>query len=270
MADEKKIVIGEAVAQYLRVLSPDERAIGQQVLAQLARWFGQGRCLDGLDGAEVEKFCRTIPETDAVAAKKLDILKRFLEDARKKYWTKTNLGAKVKVRKSKTRGAMANSCAKPGPESIVMTKEGLEKMKQELAALKEKRVETLEDIRRAAADKDFRENAPLAAAREQLGHIDGRIMEIEETLKVVAVAGDKPSVSLGAGIGDAIDLTCLDTGESLHYILVGPREVDVSRGRISGLSPLGKAIVGHGPGDIVEITVPVGKIKYRIEELSER
>jgi transcription elongation factor GreA len=269
MADEQSILIGEAVAQYLRELSLDERVIGQQVLAQLARWFGQGRCLDGLAAAEVEKFCRTIPETDAVAAKKLDILKRFLEDARKKYWTKTNLGAQVKVRKSKTRGAKS-SCASSGPESVVMTKEGMEEMKQELATLKEKRVETIEDIRRAAADKDFRENAPLDAAREQLGHIDGRIREIEETLKVASVAGDKPAISRGAGIGDSIDLTCLDTGESLHYVLVSPREVDASRGRISGFSPLGKAIVGHGSGDVVEITVPAGKIKYRIDKLSGR
>lgn len=264
------MAIGEAVTRFLSGLPADEVPIAQQVLYQLARWFGQGSSLDGLDGAGVEKFCRTIPETDASAAKKLEILKRFLEDARKKSWTKTNLGAQVKLRKCKAGGAAGGSCTQPAPESIVMTREGLEKMKQELATLKEKRVGTLEDIRRAAADKDFRENAPLAAAREQLGHIDGRIREIEETLKVVVVADDKPEACRGAGIGDAIDLTCLDTGESLHYILVGPKEVDALKGRISGFSPLGRAIIGHNPGDIIEITVPAGKIKYRIDKLSGR
>ena len=268
MADVQKMEVGEAVARFLSRLSPGEKSIGQHVLFQFERWFGQGRCLDGLAAAEVEKFYKSIPGTDAIAGRKLEILKRFLEDARKNSWTETNLSAHVKVKKGKSKlGAGANHAA---PDSIYLTKESLEGMKQEIVTLKEKRVETIEDIRRAAADKDFRENAPLDAAREQLGHIDGRIRELEETLKVACLAENRPQILHIAGVGDTVDILCLDTAEELHYTLVSPREVNPAKGKISGFSPLGKAIVGHGPGDIIEISVPAGKIKYRINNISGR
>ena len=65
----------------------------------------------------------------------------------------------------------------------MLTSQGYEEIKNKLAALKEERPKIAEELRRAAADKDFRENAPLEAAREKQGHIEGQIRELENTVK---------------------------------------------------------------------------------------
>lgn len=140
-------------------------------------------------------------------------------------------------------------------------------MKKELAALKSKRPQIIDEIRRAAADKDFRENAPLAAAREDLSHLEGRIKELEETLKSAVLIGDQPKVTPKAGIGSSIVLRDLVSAEELNYTIVSPREVNPAKGKISNASPIGKAIIGRAQGDTVEIKVPAGRLRYEIRQV---
>ncbi len=122
-------------------------------------------------------------------------------------------------------------------------------------------------MRRAAADKDFRENAPLEAAREEHGQIEGRIRELEGTLKSAIVIDEKEKVTPKVSIGDSIILRDLASGEVLSYMLVSPREVDPTKGKISSLSPIGRAIIGQSQGEIVEVTVPAGKLRYQIKQI---
>ena len=134
-------------------------------------------------------------------------------------------------------------------------------------ALKGKRLQAIDEIRRAAQDKDFRENAPLDAAREQLAYLEGRIRGLEQTLKSATLVKAKAEISPKSGVGDSIVLLDLASGEELHYTIVNPKEVDPARGKISSASPLGKAIMGRGLGDIIEITAPAGRLRYRIERV---
>ena len=122
-------------------------------------------------------------------------------------------------------------------------------------------------MRRAAADKDFRENAPLEAAREEHGRIEGRIRELEGTLKSADVIDEKEKVTPKVSIGDSIILRDLASGEELSYMLVSPREVDPTKGRISNLSPIGKAVIGQSQGRVIEVTVPAGKLRYQIKQI---
>ena len=122
-------------------------------------------------------------------------------------------------------------------------------------------------MRRAAADKDFRENAPLEAAREQYGHLEGQIRELEEALKSAIVIGEKQRVALKVSVGDSVILRNLTSGEELHYTIVNSKEVDPTRGKISSASPIGKAIIGRGQGELVEVTAPAGKLRYQIEQV---
>jgi transcription elongation factor GreA len=122
-------------------------------------------------------------------------------------------------------------------------------------------------MRRAAADKDFSENAPLDAAREQYGHLEGRIRELEEALKSATVIDEKQKVILKVGIGDSVALRDLVSGEELRYVIVNPREVDPTRGKISSASPIGKAIIGRGQGEVVEVEAPAGRLHYQIERV---
>jgi transcription elongation factor GreA len=75
------------------------------------------------------------------------------------------------------------------------------------------------------------------------------------------------AVTHRAGIGDCVLLTGLDSGEEVGYTIVSPKEVDPARGRISNTSPLGRAIVGRSGGEVIEITVPAGTLRYRIERV---
>jgi len=121
------------------------------------------------------------------------------------------------------------------------------------------------DIKRAAADKDFRENAPLDAAREQLSYLEGRLKELEAVLKAAVITEAGVEASARVGIGSSVVLRDLDSGQELTYTLVGPRDVDAARGRISSASPIGRAILDKSSGQVIEIAVPAGKMRYRIE-----
>jgi len=265
MDRDQRISLGEAASRFLGGLPSEEVAVSQQVLYQFVRWFGRERCLADLAAPEIDNYCGSIPATDADCNKKLDIIRSFLASARKKGWTKNNLAVHIKAKKGKSRTVAGTGQGLP--ETIALTRDGFDEMNRELATLRGKRLETIDDIRRAAADKDFRENAPLDAAREQLSHLEGRIRELEETLKVATIIDDRAEVARGAGVGDSVVLVGLDTGEEVHYTIVSPKEVDPDRGRISSSSPLGRAIVGRGRGEVIEITVPVGKLRYRIERV---
>lgn len=256
--------LGEAASRFLAGLQPEEARSGQQVLYQLVRWFGRERYLDDIKPPEIAKYSDSIPATDTDNARKLSLVKDFLALARKKGWTRNNLSVHLKARKGKPKLEADNRRSKI--EVISLTRQGYDEIKQELVELKKKKPGIVEDIRRAAADKDFRENAPLDAAREQLGHIEGRIRELEETLKRASVIDGRAEKAHRIGIGDCVLLVGLDSGEEDKYTIVSPREVDPAQGRISSSSPLGKAIVGKSCGEVIEITVPAGTLRYRIEK----
>ncbi|MBI4181093.1 MAG: transcription elongation factor GreA [Chloroflexi bacterium] len=153
------------------------------------------------------------------------------------------------------------------PETVFLTQQGYTELEAELTILQVKRIEAIAEIRKAAADKDFRENAPLHAAREQRGHLEGRIMELEATLKLAVVIEEKQEATVKIGIGDSVTLGDLESGEELHYMLVSPKEVNPARGKISSISPIGQAIIGKEEGAIVMVVAPAGKLRYQIKKI---
>ncbi|KPK22499.1 MAG: hypothetical protein AMJ70_05915 [Dehalococcoidia bacterium SG8_51_3] len=139
-------------------------------------------------------------------------------------------------------------------------------MDEELANLKHQRAQLIEDIQKAAADKDFRENAPLAAAREQKAHVEGRIKEIESTLNKAKIIGDDRDTTT-AEVGDTVVLRDLSLDKDFTYTLVDPREANPVKGRLSVASPLGKAISGKQVGQTLEVAAPAGTFTCRIENI---
>jgi len=109
----------------------------------------------------------------------------------------------------------------------------------------------------------------LHAARERRGHVEGRIMELEATLKAAVVIDEdeKPRGAAGAGIGDKVTIRDLASGDELCCRLVSPREADPGQGKISSASPIGQAIMGKCRGETVEIKAPAGTLRYRIKRL---
>ncbi|MBA7613212.1 Transcription elongation factor GreA [subsurface metagenome] len=153
------------------------------------------------------------------------------------------------------------------PGDTPLTQQGYAELEAEIVALKGKRSQVIDEMRRAAADKDFRENAPLEAAREEHGQLVGRIRELEETLKSATIIDEKQEVAIRASIGDSILLRNVATGEEVRYMIVSPREVDPTKDRISSASPIGKAALGRSRGEIIEVVAPAGKLRYQIEQI---
>lgn len=140
--------------------------------------------------------------------------------------------------------------------TIILTKEGSKKLKDELYDLKNKqRPDVIERIKNARELGDLSENADYANAREQQSFIEGKILELEEKLKNAQVV-DAGSTSSIVGIGHKVDLDC--SGEKKSYHIVGDNESDPLSGKISVNSPIAQAIIGKKLGDSVKIKVPAG------------
>jgi len=261
----QNLSLGEAASRFLVDLPSREREPSQQEIYRFVRWFAGERPLAGLTAAEIANYAERLSLSDTDYVKKLELVRAFLAYAKKKGWSKTNLAIHLKSKKGKSR--LRSSSRQGSSETIFLTRQGYAELEAELAALQSKRPEAIDEMRRAAADKDFRENAPLQAAREQRGQLEGRIMELEETLKSAVVIDEKEKTTINIGIGDSIILYDLDSGEELRYTLVDSREVDPASGKISNASPIGQAVIGGSEGEIVEIAVPAGKLRYQIKQV---
>jgi transcription elongation GreA/GreB family factor len=143
---------------------------------------------------------------------------------------------------------------------ILFTKEGYEKKLSELKLLQEKRIPAVAELQFARDQGDRSENGAYKAARWKLSGIDSQIRRINAVLRSAQVV-EKPSDSK-VGMGSEIDV--IWNGENKHFIIVGQEESDLSQGRISMLSPIGKALSGKKMGDTVEILVPAGKQTIKI------
>ena len=264
-SDTQNPSLGEAASSFLASLPPKEGETSQQAVYGFVRWYGWEHPSAGLTAHEVANYAEQLSLSHANYLKNLELIRAFLVYAKKQGWSKINLAAHLKTKKAKAR--LPSSAIQNLPSATSLTQQGYAELEAELADLKSRRPQAIEEMRRAAADKDFRENAPLEAAREERGHLEGRIRELEEALKSATIIDETQKVALKVSIGDSIVLRDEVSGEELHYQIVSPREVDPTRGKISDNSPIGKAIIGRAQGEIVEIIAPVGKLRYQIKQI---
>jgi transcription elongation factor GreA len=256
--------LGEAAARFLATLPAEKREASRPEVYKFARWYGWDSSFSSMAPPSVAGYAEQLSASDTDLNEKLGMIRDFLAYGKKSGWSKTNLATHLKAKKAKTSQPAAKAAQR---EVITLTQGRYDEIKQELSTLQERSQELVKEIRRAAADKDFRENAPLAAAREERGYVEGRIMELQETLKSTVILEEKKAPTQKTGVGDIIVLTDLNSEAECRYMIVDPREVDVSRGKISIASPMGKALIGRRQGDTVEITAPAGKLRYQIKQI---
>jgi transcription elongation factor GreA len=258
----------ESAAEFLSKLSPEDKEASQPEINKFVRWYGSERPFSALTAPEIASFAEKLSLTDTDYSSKLDNVRAFLAYAKKKGWTATNLSTHLKAKKTRAALKITSQRIKRNQrEQVSLSKQKYEEVKAELVALKEKSRELIDDIRRAAADKDFRENAPLAAAREQRGYVEGRIKELEETMKLAVIIDENREPTIKTTVGDSVILCDLTSNEEVCYMIVDRREVDPSKGKISIASPLGKALIGKRSGDSIEIIAPVGKLLYLLKSI---
>jgi len=154
-------------------------------------------------------------------------------------------------------------------KEVLLTLEGLNKLEKELEYLKTvRRREVAERIKQALEFGDINENSEYEDAKNEQGFIEGRILEIEKMLRNVKIIDDHDAVPNEVGLGSTVTLLDVETGEQLVYMIVGSAEADPSNSRISNESPVGKALLGRKVGDEIEVNVPVGVLRYRIEAIN--
>ena len=154
-------------------------------------------------------------------------------------------------------------------KEILMTKEGLEKLENELEELKVvRRKEVAEKIKQALAFGDLSENSEYDEAKNEQAQVEARIAQIEGMLKVARVV-DNDSISTDAvSVGTRVKLLYVEFEEEEEYAIVGSSEADPSQNRLSYESPVGKALLGKKVGDVVEVEVPAGKIQFKVLDIS--
>lgn len=151
-----------------------------------------------------------------------------------------------------------------------MRQEERRALEAELRELKGvKRTEIAQAIKEATAQGDLSENAEYHAAREEQGHIEGRILEIEELLKNVEIISDDEITTDKVNIGTIATIRYLDNGREVSYKIVGSTQVNVLKKEISNESPIGSALMGQPVGEEVEIVTPAGIRKARILKIEK-
>lgn len=150
-------------------------------------------------------------------------------------------------------------------DKVILTEEGYKQLEKRLEELKfVKRPEITERIKVARDFGDLSENAEYDAAKNEQARIEGEIVEIEAKLKIAEIIktdGDHDIV----GVGMKVRILDVDMNEEAVYEIVGTTEADISVGRISNESPLGKALVGAKVGQTVSVKAP--KCSYDVKVL---
>jgi len=152
-------------------------------------------------------------------------------------------------------------------KDFLVTSHGLEKLKDELKALKSVRLKEIADrLKEARELGDLSENSEYEEAKNEQAFVSGRILELEQMIKNAKVIVERQVGSDKVDIGSKVTVKVDDSKET--YAIVGSAESDPVNGYISADSPIGKALIGCKKGDVVKVSAPAGQIDYRIVEIN--
>lgn len=149
-------------------------------------------------------------------------------------------------------------------DRIPISKQGYERITQELADLKAQRPAIIQAIAEARAEGDLSENAGYDAARERQGMLEARISYINSRMPLFDVLDLDTLNGERAIFGATVEVEDIDTEETRTFTLLGPDDADHKNGTISVLSPMGQAILGKEEGDEVIVDAPRGRIEYEV------
>lgn len=148
-------------------------------------------------------------------------------------------------------------------EPQYLTVEKRAELEKELEHLKSgRRAEVAEHLEYAKKLGDLSENAEYHQAREEQAEVEDRIRRLEDLLKNASII--EAGVADVVGIGSTVRLEKDNDNKSMLYTIVGSEEADTAQGKVSNLSPIGSAILGHRKGDKVKVSTPKGEVMYTI------
>ncbi|MCA0986154.1 transcription elongation factor GreA [Guptibacillus algicola] len=149
-----------------------------------------------------------------------------------------------------------------------MTKDGKEKLEQELEQLKtEKRKEVVERIKVARSFGDLSENSEYDAAKDEQAFVEARITTVENMIRNAEIIEEDQSASNVVTIGKRVKFLEIPDGDEEEYIIVGSAEADPFEGKISNDSPMARSLLGRKIGEKVNVQTPGGEIRVEILEV---
>ena len=150
-------------------------------------------------------------------------------------------------------------------KEILLTQEGYQKLEDELEILKTvRRREVADRIKVAISFGDISENAEYDEAKNEQSRIEGEIKQLEDRLRNATVIDESMLNTKMVNVGSTVVVQEQGSSEKVTYLIVGSTEANPLEGKISNESPVGEALLGHGKGDVVEVTTPGGQIEYTI------
>ena len=251
----RAVSASEASTHFLSSLDPDKARDERGAVEQFVAWFGVDRPMGELDGDGVTEYAESEGQSDGTA---LEPVRAFLAYSARMAFTDGDLVPHLHL------GGAAETAA--AGDAYRVTIDGLAGLERQLEELKGRRPQIAEALRQAMEDKDFRENAPLDAARDEQAHLEGRIREIEDQLRRAEII-DEGAKAGRANVGSTVKVLNLASEREQTFHLVSPSEVDPTSGKISVESPVGAAVINHGPGDEVTVKAPSGTMRLRVIEV---
>jgi transcription elongation factor GreA len=145
------------------------------------------------------------------------------------------------------------------PRDVILTPEGLSKLKEELAHLQtDRRREVAERIKEAREFGDISENSEYDDAKNEQAMLEAKIAQLEERVRAATVVNPDEISSDVVGVGTTVHVKDEKTGKSQKFTIVGSAEVNPGESKISNESPIGRAVLGHKRNDTVSVAVPKG------------
>ena len=155
-------------------------------------------------------------------------------------------------------------------KQVLLTDEGLKNLEAELEELKTvKRKEIKKKIKVALSFGDLSENSEYDEAKNEQAIVEARIAAIENMLKNVQVINEDELSTEIIHVGSKVKVRDIDFDDICDYKIVGSSEADPVNGRISDESPVGKGLIGHKVGEIIQIETPAGSMSYEVLEISK-
>lgn len=162
-----------------------------------------------------------------------------------------------------------NTVSAQDDDVLVVTKDGLKKLEEELEHLqKVRRKEVAERLKEAISYGDLSENSEYEEAKNEQAFVEGRVIELEYMIRNAKVVDEKHHSKQVVEIGTHVSIKNTKKSEELSITIVGSTEADPFNDRISNESPMGHALMGAKKGDKVEVMAPSGKVSYEVVKLT--
>lgn len=149
-----------------------------------------------------------------------------------------------------------------------LTAEGLEKLRKDLAALIAERPVISKQIAEARDKGDLSENAEYDAAKEAQGLLELKISKLEDLIANARVIDESKISTDRVQMLNKVKIKNLKTGAIMEYTLVGESEANIAEGKLAAATPIGKALIGKTKGEVVEVRIPAGLVKFEILDIS--